>query len=224
MEKNFRHGKLVTIEKIRKASKKLRLTAQWLCQCDCGNKHIVNENQLYGRGIQSCGCLDYKNKKIYDKENYNDLMKEKINENIIINENECWLWQGSRHRQGYGNLSYKRVPSLAHRVSWMIYKGEIPEGIKVCHKCDVTRCVNPEHLFLGTQKDNVIDAAIKGKFNGRKFNKGPLKLNGNQVMEIRQLHIEGKTRKELEIKFNVSPTCIAKILTGRSWGVNWSEV
>ena len=73
----------------------------------------------------------------------------------------CQLWTASRNGSGYGHLFWKGVPQLAHRAAWMARHGPIPKGLYVCHRCDVRTCINPDHLFLGTQKDNMIDRAIK---------------------------------------------------------------
>ena len=77
----------------------------------------------------------------------------------------CWLWTGATVR-GYGRVSYQRRSSLAHRVAWLLLRGTIPEGIDVCHNCpggDNPLCVNPAHMFLGDRKDNMQDAARKGR-------------------------------------------------------------
>lgn len=141
----------------------------------------------------------------------------------VIDENACWIWTKSKHRQGYGHLRINGRYELAHRVSWRIHRGEIPFGLMVCHKCDVTSCCNPEHLFLGSQKDNIKDANDKKRLNGRKLGKRRNKLNYKQVQQIKKLHDQGMTRKELKEKYMVGQTCIAKILRGDSWKKNWTQ-
>ena len=87
-----------------------------------------------------------------------------------IKVGECWIWQGWKDRCGYGCTQFgcgrkSRVGKVkkAHRVSYEFYVGPIPKGMYVCHKCDTPACVNPEHLFLGSQKDNMADCSSKGR-------------------------------------------------------------
>jgi hypothetical protein len=83
----------------------------------------------------------------------------------------CWLWTGgAKGRKGmqYGSFYHQGKNHAAHRMAWTLYKGEIPAGMFVCHKCDVTECVNPAHLFLGTPKDNAHDMSIKGRSRGQR--------------------------------------------------------
>lgn len=77
------------------------------------------------------------------------------------NESGCWLWNARIHPNGYGAFGFGDVVYKAHRAAWMIYRGAIPTGMCVLHRCDVPRCVNPDHLFLGTQIDNVRDMVQK---------------------------------------------------------------
>ena len=79
----------------------------------------------------------------------------------------CWLWTGRYQTFGYGDIQlYRNAPHIsAHRASWSIHSGDIPDGMCVCHKCDVPECVNPDHLFLGSQQDNMLDAHKKGRLH-----------------------------------------------------------
>ena len=73
----------------------------------------------------------------------------------------CILWRAGRNTNGYGHVRWDGRLWLAHRAAWVARHGPIPDGLLVCHRCDVRPCINPDHLFLGTQKDNMIDKAIK---------------------------------------------------------------
>ena len=90
---------------------------------------------------------------------------ERFHEKYVpVTETGCWIWTRSKCR-GYGRISYNGTGKMAHRISWEIHCGPIPEGMLVLHKCDVPACVNPEHLFLGTYKDNTQDAIKKGRLH-----------------------------------------------------------
>ena len=85
----------------------------------------------------------------------------------------CWIWEGALFRQsGYGQICNKALdksPTTAHRASWQIHNGPIPEGKMVLHKCDVRRCVNPEHLYVGDNADNMKDRSERGRVHQRRF-------------------------------------------------------
>jgi hypothetical protein len=86
----------------------------------------------------------------------------------------CWEWVGSKIPKGYGNIGISYRPpksALAHRVSWEIHFGPIPGGMFVCHHCDNPGCVRPDHLFLGTNLDNIRDSESKGRFHAGDFNR-----------------------------------------------------
>lgn len=81
---------------------------------------------------------------------------------------ECWPWHGPRYSNGYGRYERRKRTTTASRASWLLYFGPIPDGVVVCHRCDNPICVNPAHLFLGTQIDNVHDMLRKGRGSGWK--------------------------------------------------------
>lgn len=93
---------------------------------------------------------------------------EKFNSRYEIVESGCWEWTSTLSNKGYGECNHNGKRHYAHRLSYILFKGEINDGLHVCHTCDNPKCVNPEHLFLGTRKDNMRDAVSKGRFNSEK--------------------------------------------------------
>lgn len=140
-----------------------------------------------------------------------------------LGEDDCWIWFGRKHCQGYGYFRLSGYLTLAHRVAWTLYRGEIPDGLCVLHHCDNPPCVNPRHLFLGTQIDNVKDAQDKGKYQGRYGERAcRVKLTQSDVDYIRfvlSISVEGSgVNKFLARQFGVQAAAISKIKTGRTWG------
>jgi hypothetical protein len=96
---------------------------------------------------------------------------------FVQNNRGCWIWSGSRDRRGYGRINYDgSKPALAHRVAWELAHGAIPVGLHVLHRCDNPACVRIEHLFLGTDLDNVRDMDRKGR-----------RVNANQILTLEQI-------------------------------------
>jgi hypothetical protein len=110
-------------------------------------------------------------------------------------ETGCMLWTGCRTTNGYGNLTFKGRRWQAHRASWTVNRGAIPDGLLVCHRCDVRTCINPDHLFLGSQKENMADKVAK-QGHERRTEDGPERRPSKspEIMRIEMLGREFVTR------------------------------
>ena len=138
----------------------------------------------------------------------------------VIKTDTCWLWSGSKLPGGYGQMARQRGirPHIrAHRLSWELANGDIPDGLFVCHHCDNPACVRPDHLFLGTNGDNMRDMVSKGRSTARERNpQAKLTMPGARL--IRQRYSEGGiTYKQLAVDFNVSRPAIAFVIRGETW-------
>jgi len=136
-------------------------------------------------------------------------------------EDECWNWTGSKAR-GYGQITNGRKAYYkAHRLSWVIHNGPIPDGMEVCHTCDNKACVNPNHLFVGTHADNMRDMAKKGrghKTGASGEENGQSKLTLNQVAHIRKLYSTGEySQRALANEYQVSSSTIGMIVRNERW-------
>ena len=128
----------------------------------------------------------------------------------------CWLWRGSLS-YGYGQISYRDKSLRAHRVVYELIYGPIPKGFFVCHHCDKKSCVRPDHLFLGTAKDNSADATAKGLVAHGERN-GWSKLTSKAAITIfRQYHRHGIPITRLGKQYGVTPQAVWHIVIGRTW-------
>ena len=146
----------------------------------------------------------------------NDLQRARILNKCRMSDTGCWLWTGPQNGKGYGVFYVGSKNRHAHRCSYEVFKGTIPEGLHVLHACDTPLCVNPAHLRAGTQKDNAIDRETRGRranFRGEVV--GTSKLTEAQVREI--LAQPDASQKELAERYGVKPTHIWRIRTGKSW-------
>lgn len=136
---------------------------------------------------------------------------------IPIPESGCWLWEKSWASTGYGQARKDKTTYGAHRMSYEIYKGDIPEGLCVMHTCDTRACVNPEHLVLGTKGDNNRDAFNKDRQTILKGTERPsAKLDDDKVRYIRtQKGI--RTNKDLGREFGVDPSIISEVQNRKIW-------
>ncbi len=90
-------------------------------------------------------------------------LQERLESRTKKDPSGCWLWQGGRTGKGYGAIGVEGKTKGVHRVAWELVNGPIPDGMLICHHCDIRNCINPEHLFLGTHTDNMQDALKKGR-------------------------------------------------------------
>lgn len=126
----------------------------------------------------------------------------------------CWEWDGSRRPTGYGVVSMgQQRLEYVHRVSWRVYRGAIPAGMFVCHRCDNPPCLNPEHLFLGTLQDNNADMLAK-----RRNVTPPPKLSEADVRDIRAARMSGVPGAELAVRYGVRRSYIYDLAAGRQRG------
>lgn len=128
----------------------------------------------------------------------------------------CWIWKGTKTNKGYGKTTKSK---LVHRLSWEAFKGKIPLLMNVLHHCDEPACCNPEHLFLGSQKENVQDMCQKGrKVSCVGSKNGMSKLSEFDVIEIRKLSSIGITNRSISEKYGLCESEISQILYGKKWG------
>lgn len=153
---NLRVGRLLVLEfsELRKGK------PYWNCRCDCGIEKAVAASSLMHKTTISCGCKRRSRK---------DLKSRLMDKVEIDHESKCWNWTGLVSRHGYGQIkvalgsrSLSKMQS-AHRVSFAVFKGEIQDGLEVCHSCDNPHCINPEHLWAGTHQENMDDMRRKGR-------------------------------------------------------------
>ncbi len=142
----------------------------------------------------------------------------RFNKKIIVSDSGCWDWIGAVDAKGYGRFFLGGETKRAHRASYIMHRGIIPDGQIVMHRCDNPGCVNPEHLFVGTYSDNANDMHSKGRGNNprgeRHFNS---RLKCSQIPTIRTMSSRGDTAKSIADKFKVSSGAIRNVLKGRTW-------
>lgn len=139
----------------------------------------------------------------------------------------CWLWRGSLNPDGYGNFNARRADGSwrtfkTHRFAYWISRGGLPDNLNVCHSCDTRNCVNPAHLFLGTQADNMRDCQRKGRYSKATGQIGSAhhysKLKESDIPVIRSLRASGVTFKAIGQRFGVRDVTIQNIFNGHTWG------
>ncbi len=146
-------------------------------------------------------------------------IEAKLKIGAVPNQSGCLVWQAGQTSDGYGVVTYKGKTRLAHRVSYEVSTGIAVEGKYVCHKCDNPLCINPEHLFLGTHKDNMFDMKTKGRRKGIGCGEsnGRAKLTAQQAKEIREQRSNGVMLKTLASQYGVGTSTIARVASMENW-------
>ena len=141
--------------------------------------------------------------------------QEYLRANIIIDDNGCWIWQGSIIAKGYGQAKDLEGDRYAHRNSFTVFKGPIPEGKLVRHTCDIMPCINPEHLIPGTDQDNVDDMIIRGRKGTCKGVTYMRTVTEEAIEGIRQMADEGYNYQQIADHYGISKGYAWKVVKGQ---------
>jgi len=146
-----------------------------------------------------------------------DTVRERFFKKFTVSDCGCWVWSGASTKFGYGVMGGpNRTVLYAHRVSHEIHKGEIPTGFVVMHKCDNPKCVNPDHLCVGTHAENIKDCIAKGR-SSRGEKNGMARITRLQVDEMRKRVLCGERQCDVAKEYGISKSHISSICNGRRW-------
>jgi hypothetical protein len=155
---------------------------------------------------------------------FDDKLLDRFNKKISKVTSGCWEWNACRFDDGYGRFVVNAKVVLAHRMSYQIHVGVIPDNLLVLHKCDNPPCVNPEHLFVGTHQDNTDDMIAKGRgYRGNEETRPHgescynSKFKDGDIVSIRLRAAEGAKTKDLAKLYDVQESAIRKIITRTAW-------
>jgi len=134
-------------------------------------------------------------------------------------EGKCWNWHGAKLKDGYGQIKIAGSPVQAHRLSWSMINGEIPEGMVIRHTCDNPSCVNPAHLLIGTHKDNIADKYARGRNPSQVGSDNNCsKLTESDVASIKDRLSIGERQRDIAEAFGITQSQVSNIATGKQWG------
>lgn len=154
---------------------------------------------------------------VKQKQHHGLTLVERFNLYVVKHEGACWDWESFKDPNGYGRLNVNGRPQLAHRISYQIHFGTIPKGKAVCHKCDNPTCTNPDHLFLGTQADNVADMHWKNRARKRGMKGTEHHMAKMSEDTVRAIRSSDASDSQLAEQYKVSRATIHSIRTRRSW-------
>ncbi len=178
--------------------------ARWLCKCICGKEKIVKGSIIRRGKSKSCGCWDH----------LDNSVERAIKKKTKICANGCIEWTGRCDKDGYAQ--YGEKGNRVHRIVYEKHNGPIQENNCICHTCDNPRCINIDHLWEGTNKQNNEDKVSKGRsVKGEKHHKS--KLCVEDIICIKALYEYGTFQKKIAQKFNVSQSTISTIIRNEGW-------
>lgn len=139
----------------------------------------------------------------------------RILRNVSIQQTGCWEWKGAKSVKGYGRITFENATWAVHRLMAHMQIGDVKKDTVVCHRCDNPSCVNPEHLFIGTQKENVADRDSKGRRNQAYGERqGSAKLTAAQVTAIR---LDMRKHSEIAKTYGITRAHVGNLKANRAW-------
>lgn len=202
------------------------MIAEKLCECGCGQPAPIakfsDATKELVRGQSMRFVKGHNRRDVKPELEPIDAKMKRLTEKT----EGCWLWKGWCNRNGYGAITHNNIKWLAHRLAWVLANGiEIDKGVVVRHKCDNPSCVNPAHLCLGEQLDNVQDMVSRKRQNffGRRNHQqigergSTAKLTATQVIEIRSRRKQGESLAKLAVEFGISKSYVGNLAAHRKW-------
>lgn len=182
------------------------------CHCGCGEQTGISKRTRTGRGLIKGQPLHY----IRGHQSRVDFVERFWSYVNVSSPSSCWEWTGHKSH-GYGMLAVNRKKYAAHRVSYEMANGLILDNLQVCHHCDNPSCVNPDHLFLGTNSDNVADCISKGR-QTRGSSHPVAKLTEQQVLDIRTKYASGLfLQREIAAEYGITQDNVSYIIHRKTW-------
>ena len=153
-----------------------------------------------------------------------DTLKQRLYDRTVLSdEKSCWLWLGCTRGIGYGAMRDGNSVRDTHRISYEVHVGPIPDGMFVLHTCDIPNCINPYHLFIGTNADNMADKKRKGR--AQRGEQVPnTYFTEDQVRAIHEKRKKGETHREIAASYGAPTGTITSILSGKRWKYIYAEM